>query len=194
MTDIPNTKYITVKRDDKGQIGIFVGGKPAETYLGIRIYNVDNVKKYFAWMQEQNPNITEFHIGAFETIGNFMKTGKPSGKCGRNAWCRVVSGDIIPSSWVFSYTYSTADFCAYYFAYNCAYNVRSNASFRSAVLGAVIDKQNTKTAIQPEKKSQNPELKKLEQVDFAKLPKSPIELNGYKIIVEKIAETQQNKR
>ena len=38
---------------------------------------------------------------------------------------------------------------------------------------------------------QNPELKKLGKVDFSKLPKSPIELNGYEIIVKKIDETKQ---
>ncbi|MFQ6759797.1 MAG: acyl carrier protein [Alphaproteobacteria bacterium] len=56
-----------------------------------------------------------------------------------------------------------------------------------------VQKNVEKTVIKPVQ-PQNPELKKLEQVDFARLPKSPIELNGYKIIVEKIAETKQNKR
>ena len=186
MTDIPNTAYITVKRDDKGQIGTFVGGEPETEYCGEVIFHANYVKDVFAGMQEENPNITEFHIGAFETRGKFKKTGKPSGKYGPNAWCRVVSGDIVPSSWVFYSAYSSATDCAHYCANDCANDVWVDAGLRTAVFG-LIDKRNTKKAIQPEKKSQNPELKKLEQVDFSKLPKSPIELNGYRILVEEIA-------
>ena len=37
MTNIPDTEYITVKRDEKGDVGIFVGGKPATTYRGEKI-------------------------------------------------------------------------------------------------------------------------------------------------------------
>jgi hypothetical protein len=50
------------------------------------------------------------------------------------------------------------------------------------VLGSAIEKQN----VNPMAKSKNQELKKLEQVDFSKLPKSPIELNGYEIVVRKL--------
>ena len=56
-----------------------------------------------------------------------------------------------------------------------------------------VQKNVEKTVIKPVQ-PQNPELKKLEQVDFAKLPKSPIELNGYEIVVKKLAETKQIKR
>ena len=33
MTEIPNDRYITVKRDEKGEIVVLVSGKPATTYL-----------------------------------------------------------------------------------------------------------------------------------------------------------------
>ncbi|MBR6838061.1 MAG: hypothetical protein IKM94_00635, partial [Alphaproteobacteria bacterium] len=69
MTNIPDTEYITVKRDKDGQVGVFVGGKTATTYRGEEIYQADYVKNMFAWMQERNPEIEEFHIGAFKTRG-----------------------------------------------------------------------------------------------------------------------------
>lgn len=58
----------------------------------------------------------------------------------------------------------------------------------------VIDVQKKEEKPKQQIVVQNPELKKLEQVDFAKLPKSPIELNGYEIVVRKLAETKQIKR
>ena len=41
---------------------------------------------------------------------------------------------------------------------------------------------------------QNPEVEKLKGVDLSKLAGKPVQLNGYEIVVRKIAETQQNKR
>ena len=178
MTDIPNTEYITINKD-----GIFVGGKPATTYRGEKIWNIDFVKWVFAWMQEQNPKIEEFHIGTFVTLGECAKPGNPDGAFGPNAWCRVKYKNGNLGAWVFIYTSGSAAYCANGCATGCAYAVRDYASFRSAVFGSANDKQNVK----PMAKPQNPELKKLEQVDFSKLPKSPIELNGYRILVEKIS-------
>ena len=182
MTDIPNTEYITINKD-----GIFVGGKPATTYRGEDICFSSGVRKWFADIQRLNKNVAELHVLSSETFGEYAKVGNPSGSHGLTAWCRVKFNDGRIASWVFGHTYGSAADCAHYCAYNCEYAVRHLASFRSAVFG-LIDKRNTKTAIQPEKKSQNPELKKLEQVDFSKLPTKPIELNGYRIVVEKIAQ------
>jgi hypothetical protein len=177
MSDIPNTEYITVNKD-----GIFVGGKPAEKYRGEYIWNIDGVKRVFAWMQEQNPEIEEFHIGAFATRGEYTEIGNPDGAFGPNAWCRVKYKNGNLGAWVFIYTSGSAAYCAHSCASSCAHNVRGYASFRSAVLGSAIEKQN----VNPMAKSKNQELKKLEQVDFSKLPKSPIELNGYEIVVRKL--------
>ena len=58
MTDIPNTNYFTVNKD-----GIFVGGKPAMTYHGERIYALDDIRADFAEIQRQNIKIEEFHVG-----------------------------------------------------------------------------------------------------------------------------------
>ena len=188
MTDIKNTQYITINKD-----GIFVGGKPATTYCGEKIRFSNGVRESFADIQRLNKNVAELHVLSSETFGEYAKVGNPSGNHGRTAWCRVKFENGNLGAWVCLETRGSAAYCANVCANFCARHVRLRASFRSAVFGAV-DKENTKTAIQPEKKSQNPELKKLEQVDFSKLPKSPIELNGYEIVVRKLAETKQIKR
>lgn len=139
MTDIPNTEYITINKD-----GIFVGGKPATTYHGEKIWDIYEVKRAFAWMQEQNPEIEEFHIGAFATRGEYAEVGNPSGKFGPNAWCRVKFKNGKLGDWVFSNTLSSAARCARDCARHCAYVVRVYASFRSAVFGSAMDKGNTK--------------------------------------------------
>lgn len=144
MTNIPDTEYITVKRDVKGQVGVFVGDKPATTYHGEKICNIDYVKEVFAWMQEQNPEIEEFRIGAFETRGEHAKPGNPNGVFGPNAWCQVKFKNGKLGAWVFSNTSSSAASCARFCAHYCAANVRGGASFRDAVLGSAIDKGNTK--------------------------------------------------
>lgn len=180
MTDIPNTEYITINKN-----GIFVGGKPATTYRGEEIYYADYTKEVLILVQEQNPNIAEFHIGAFATQGRYAKSGNPDWKPGLYAWCRVKYKNGNLGAWVFNGTYASAALCANYCAFRCAYFVRNDADFRAAVFGATIEKQDTKSKTEAE----NPELKKLERVDFSKLPKSPIELNGYRILVEQI---QQN--
>ena len=56
-----------------------------------------------------------------------------------------------------------------------------------------VQKNVEKPVVKPTQ-PQNPELKKLGEVDFSKLPKSSIELNGYGIIVKEIAEIKQIKR
>ncbi len=144
MTEIPNDRYITVKCDEKGKIVVLVGGKPATTYHGGEIWNIEYVKEIFAWMQEQNSEIEEFHIGAFATRGKYAEFGNPSGEFGPNAWCRVKKKGSSRAPWVFNITYSSAAYCAYDCAYYCASRICVGASFRSAVFGSAMDKGNTK--------------------------------------------------
>lgn len=144
MTEIPNDRYITVKRDEKGEIVVLVGDKPATKYNDQEIYNIEYVKETFAWMQEQNPEIEEWHIGAFATRGKWAEAGNPDEEFGPYAWCRVKTKNSSAAPWLFSYTYNSADRCARDCAGGCACRVRSNADFRSAVLGSAIDKGNTK--------------------------------------------------
>jgi len=53
-----------------------------------------------------------------------------------------------------------------------------------------VQKRVEKTVAKP----QNPELEKLKGVDLSKLVGKPVQLNGYEIVVRKIAETKQIKR
>ena len=179
MANIPNTEYITVNAN-----GIFVGGKPATTYRGQKTYdtdyvkyNTDYMKKVFAWMQKQNPEIEEFHIGAFKTRGERAKPGNPNGVFGPNAWCRVKFKNGKLGAWVFRYTSGSAASCAYACANDCAYDVRDYASFRSAVLGAVIDKQNSR-------QKQNALTNALKDTDLSKFVGTH-KIGAYEIVVRK---------
>ena len=139
MANIPNTKYITVKRDENGAVGVFVGGKPATTYRGVIIYDKSYVKDIFAWIQEQNPNITELHVLSSKTSGGYATVGNPSPEHGSNAWCRVKNNDGKLGGWGFCSTYTSATDCANDCAFNCARNVRADAAFRRAVSVTAFD-------------------------------------------------------
>ena len=130
MADIPNTEYITVNAN-----GIFVGGKPATHYRGVSIYDTTYVKDVFAWIQKQNPNITELHVLSSETSGYFATVGNPSSTHGRYVWCRVKNNDGKLGGWVFYYAYRFAPYCAHKCARNCAGAFHGDPAFRRAVLG-----------------------------------------------------------
>ena len=78
MANIPDTEYITVKRNKNGGVGVFVGGKPATTYRGVKIYDINYVKNTFAWIQKHYQNITELHVLSSETSGGYAMVGNPS--------------------------------------------------------------------------------------------------------------------
>ena len=101
MATIPNTEYITVKRDRAGKIDIFVGGKPTTIYHGCQMENPEHLKNRFEDMQKLNPEVEEYHIGAFDSFGKFTQAGNPSGKIGQYVWCRVkLKGVPVSSNWV----------------------------------------------------------------------------------------------
>ena len=138
---MPTDAYITVKRNEKGEVDIYVGGKPATKYRGQNIWEVPYIKECFECMQGQNPDIEEFHIGAFATRGDeWGETGNPSSGFGPNAWCRLKFKNGKYGSWVFGITFSSAASCAFYCADFCAYNVRDYAGFRAAVFDSPIAK------------------------------------------------------
>lgn len=175
MTDIPNTEYITINKD-----GIFVGGKPTTKYRGetIRYSNVMRVS--FADIQRLNKNVAELHVLSSETFGEYTKVGNPSGNHGRTAWCRVKFENGNLGAWVFLDAHGSAANCAYYCAIRCAYGIRNLALFRSAVFGATINKTNAKLALK-----QNALTNALKNVDLSKFDGQSIELNGYRIMIEK---------
>ncbi len=170
MANIPNTEYITVNAN-----GIFVGGKPATTYRGQEIYDIDYVKHVFEWMQAQHPNIAEFHIGAFATRGEYAKPGNPDGVFGPNGWCRVKYKNGNLGAWVFDGTYRLAANCAGHCAYSCVLYVCNHALFRSAVFGLANDKQNS----QPK---QNALTNALKDTDLSKFVGTHT-IGSYEIIV-----------
>ncbi|MCQ2581075.1 MAG: hypothetical protein MJ164_02790 [Alphaproteobacteria bacterium] len=138
-TGMPTDTYITVKRNEKGEVEVYVGGKPATKYRGQNIWDVPYIKECFEWMQAQNPDIEEFHIGAFATPGAGRgQTGNPSSGFGPHAWCRLKFKNVKYGAWVFVCTYSSAAVCAGYCARLCADGVRRYADFRSAVFKAPI--------------------------------------------------------
>ena|GEM_PF-4286149 len=143
MLVMPDAEYITVKRDENGQVGIFVGGKPATHYRGVNIYDINYVKDIFAWIQEQNPNITELHVLSSKTWGKFAKVGNgnPSFEHGENAWCRVKNNDGKLGDWVFC-----DECCVNLCALNCARYLRWHPAFQRAVLGTFDNGQNGKNA------------------------------------------------
>ncbi|MCQ2581076.1 MAG: hypothetical protein MJ164_02795 [Alphaproteobacteria bacterium] len=135
-TGMPTDAYITVNAN-----GIFIDGKPATKYRGQNIWDVPYIKECFEWMQAQNPDIEEFHIGAFATPGAGRgQTGNPSSGFGPHAWCRLKFKNGKYGAWVFYRTHGSAASCAYNCASNCAYNVRNYAGFRAAVFNAPIAK------------------------------------------------------
>lgn len=179
MSDIPNTEYITINKD-----GIFVGGEPATHYRGEEIVRADGVRENFALIQQDRPDVAELHVLSSETYCEFAGlVGVPSGNHGPNLWYRVKLNDGYVADWVFKGSYRSADSCARYCANHGSYYVWRNSS---RIFGYTIKNGKFKPVREPKAKSKKMELKKLEQVDFSKLPKKPIELNGYRILVEKI--------
>ena len=177
MSDIPNTEFITVKRDDKGRVGVFVGGKPSTQYRGQEIEEIELVKKYFVLLQKHNPQITEFHAGAFATVGEYAKVGNPDAKLGTNAWCRVVSKKSpVSDSWVFYMMDSSAAACARDCAHYCLGQMCANWKFRRDVFG-LIDKKNS----QPK---QNALTNVLKDTDLSKLIGTH-KIGAYEIVVRK---------
>ena len=131
MSDIPDTKYITITKD-----GVFVGGKPATHYHGEEIGRIEYVKKDFANMQKMYPEIQELHIGAFEDKGKFAEHGEPSGKFGRYAWCRAKFSDGVVGNWVFDFSYGSGASCAHY----CAHNTGDDLIAFPELLTALLDR------------------------------------------------------
>jgi hypothetical protein len=126
MENIPNTEYITIKKE-----GVFVGGKPATRYRGKEILYLDGVKVFLSSIQKKNPEIKEVHVGTFVTKGKYGETDVPSGKPGKNIWCRVVLADGEVKKWVCLLEEQVPAFCAY----QCINYLMHMSSFRNAVLG-----------------------------------------------------------
>lgn len=144
MTDIKSKEYITVKCNDKGLVGVFVGWRRVKKYHGEEIHRIEYVKDVFKWIKQQNPNIDEFHIISSVTPGTDLEKGNPSARPGPYAWCRVKYNNGNVGSWVFNRRHITTASCAHFCAYSCVYDVRESRGFRWTVL-----EQKTQTPINP---------------------------------------------
>ena len=129
MTDIPNTRHITINKD-----GVFVNGQHTRSYNGSQIHFIESVKSQFAEIQRQYPELQELHVGAFETAGIFATSGNPSGNFGRNAWVRVKMSDGRLGPWVFSDPYGSTFECAAHCAHDCVCIINYYSAMRSAML------------------------------------------------------------
>ena len=171
MTDISNTEYITINKD-----GVFVGGKPATTFHGKGIYFLDKIKANFAALRNENPEVQELHVGAFETKGIFAKKGNPVGVFGKNAWTCAKMSDGRLGPWVFSSKFRSASGCACYCASICSHSICHNPSLRLAMLKFVEKDEETNIDNKPTEDKQK---EKYETV-------SVIKKGIYKITIEKI--------
>lgn len=141
MFYIPNNKYITINKN-----GLFVGEKNAICYRGRKIGFVNHVKENFAKIQAEYPEIKEFHVGAFGTMGEYANVREPSRGFGLNAWCRVKLFDNRLGHWVFYNAYSSIQSCIHNCAYDCVHGFRYYYLMRSSMLNFETDKEENKTA------------------------------------------------
>lgn len=138
-TEIKDTDYITVKRDDKGHVGVFVGGKPATHYRGHKIVCISDVISHFVDIEKEIPGIEELQIMSSQTKGEYCEIGDPV-YGGQYVWCRVkLKGkDLSMSPWVYFSSYDSSTQCAEWCAIHCCANVWLNPWIRWALLGVNV--------------------------------------------------------
>jgi len=173
MIDISNTEYITINKD-----GVFVGGKPATVYHRKAISFLDKIKANFAALRNENPELQELHVGAFETKGVFAKKGNPSEVFGKNAWIRVKMSDGRLGNWAFCNTFGSASGCACYCANYCGSIVRINSDMRSAMFNFTKEDKETNT-----ENKQTEQSKKQSKGQHKII--SAIKIGDFKITIEK---------
>ena len=79
MQDIPNTEYITIKKE-----GVFVGGQPAIYYRGKKMHSQSLTQTYFLYLQEKFPVIEECHVLSSKTEAKLYNTNEqPSQQDGK---------------------------------------------------------------------------------------------------------------
>jgi len=89
------TEYITLNKD-----GCFIGGRPADRYRSELILT----KKDYVVSAFTGPlhklGVQEIHALTSKTRGTDLKPGKPSGKHGKNIWCRITMIDGTTGKWI----------------------------------------------------------------------------------------------
>lgn len=216
MAYIPNTEYITINKNgffigDKEVVGIYEGTEEKKETLfhGHTIYATKSFAagftrfdNWFESIQRHIPNIEEIHVGAFDTKATKYEQGFPSGKFGKNTWCRIKlkDKDATYSPWVFYYEHCADWASVSHGGLYCVKELANGPEFRSALLKAANtdskqSEQQQNTSL-PDNDAPITELKqKLQSIDLSKLVGKTVDLNGYKIMIRKIAQnTKTNKR
>ena len=104
MQDIPNTEYITIKKE-----GVFVGGQPAIYYRGKKMHSQSLTQTYFLYLQEKFPVIEECHVLSSKTEAKLYNTNEqPSQQDGKYTWCRVKFTNGKLGYWVPNLTWNNA--------------------------------------------------------------------------------------
>ena len=168
MSDIPNTEYITVKAD-----GVFVGGKPATHYRGVEIGYRKSININFRNILKQYPNIQEMRFLTSKTGGKYHANGNPVAENGSNAWACVKFNDGYVSPWTLISEYYPYDF---FVGHELCQKLRLMAD-RYVFLHPVLGHYQDVTV----------------RINLQNMDGKSFDLNGYRIMIEKISEQQQGR-
>lgn len=168
MSNIPNTAYITINAN-----GVFIGGKPATYYRGVKIIDsIEYIKAHFQIIQSRYPNIRHMRFLTSKTTGEYNKPGNPVAENGDNLWACIVFNDGYEGPWILVNRSDTYDFAIAHMAGNL-YHMVDNYVFLHPLLGRYQD-----VTI---------------RVNLQNMAGKSFELNGYKITIEKIAQPQSER-
>ena len=124
------SKYITVTQD-----GYFIDRRSTDYYRSVLIVmpSKDDLYFYFTkYLKEQE--IQEIHALTSKTRGVYCTPGKPSGKNGKNIWCRVKMIDGTVGNWVYVTNTYSPKMAALFCIKSCVDNVVADAELRKALL------------------------------------------------------------
>lgn len=156
-----NNGYIIIKES-----GIFTNGMPEYE----KIKNIGASHAMFESLNSPCPIFKELHVIASETPGIYARYGIPTSKFGQNAWCRAVFCDETIGPWVWRHYYNSPSECAKKGLYDCLSEV---TLLYTAFSKAVLDKRVTL-------------MNALQINDLSLFDKKTLEINGYKITINKI--------
>ena len=133
-----NKGYITITSN-----GYFIDGQPTNYYRSelIRVPEKEYTSFVFTkFLHKQG--IQEIHALTSKTNGTCLNAGNPSGKHGRNIWCRVKMIDGTIGNWIFAKKAADSKIAAFYCIKYCLDNIWE-CDLGKAIL-AKLKEQNTK--------------------------------------------------
>ena len=170
MKNIPNTEYMTINQE-----GIFVGGKPTKHYRDQELRGPAHIVERFNFLQSKYQNIKELHMMTSETVGEYCATGKPIAKHGSYLWGNIEFVDGVIGPWVMIAHEQDKDYVAKNSpcsAMNTLCDMRLNY-MRQPMLEPYQDV--------------------IIQINLQNMAGKSFELNGYKLTIEKLAQSQKQK-